>query len=140
MLAGDMVKCKWCGLEVRRKRLAQRYCSKRCRDGASKLRSRLRSADKTSRTGLQKNQPLPLYREALTCPSKYQVKSAAYKAPKTYPSLCEKASISVLARSLNRPTVNATERPVVPELMTRIVRIETSDNPPLTQSPKGVTD
>jgi len=50
----DFLECNRCGLEVRRKRLAQVYCSKQCRDSAAKVRQR--SAD-TSR-------PLPRERRS----------------------------------------------------------------------------
>jgi hypothetical protein len=48
MLVFELFKCKSCGLETRRKRLAQRYCSERCRNAAvqdRKRRKELRSGD-----------------------------------------------------------------------------------------------
>jgi hypothetical protein len=40
MVAFELFKCKMCGLETRRKRLAQRYCSERCRNAAVQKRKR----------------------------------------------------------------------------------------------------
>jgi hypothetical protein len=41
----DTITCKRCGIVVRRKRLAQKYCSKACANAATKQRSRQRSGD-----------------------------------------------------------------------------------------------
>ena len=38
----ELINCKCCGLEVRRKRLAQRYCSERCRNASVQQRKRAR--------------------------------------------------------------------------------------------------
>ena len=44
MVAFELFKCKSCGLELRRKRLAQRYCSERCRNAAAQNRKRRKQA------------------------------------------------------------------------------------------------
>jgi predicted nucleic acid-binding Zn ribbon protein len=52
------VQCEVCGLTVRKKRLAQRYCSERCRNTATQRRKRTKSGD-----------TMCGYREAVTGPS-----------------------------------------------------------------------
>jgi hypothetical protein len=65
MVAFELLRCKSCGLEVRRKRLAQRYCSERCRNTAvqnRKRRKQSRSGDSgllTSLRGAQKRCLVP---------------------------------------------------------------------------------
>ena len=39
------VQCEVCGMTVRKKRTAQRYCSERCRNTATQRRKRSRSGD-----------------------------------------------------------------------------------------------
>ena len=41
----ESITCKRCGIVVRRKRLAQKYCSKACANAATKQRGRRRSGD-----------------------------------------------------------------------------------------------
>jgi len=52
------VHCEVCGLTVRKKRKAQRYCSERCRNTATQRRKRSKSGDAVHG-----------YREAVTGPS-----------------------------------------------------------------------
>jgi hypothetical protein len=138
MLVFELFKCKSCGLETRRKRLAQRYCSERCRNSAAqnrKRRKQSRSGD-SKRVGSPKNPKiaplLPLYLEAVTRPLKPPMETMASESKKLDPY---PPSPEGLAKSLRRPVVNLTGSELPPGMMSRIVSIETANYPPLLAPP-----
>ena len=49
-----MMTCIRCGLQVRRKRLAQLYCSERCRNASVQARKRARNRDVKTLGGTQR--------------------------------------------------------------------------------------
>ena len=125
MVAFELFKCKSCGLEVRRKRLAQRYCSDRCRNAAvqnRKRRKQARSGDgkpSSSASGQQKRRLLPPYLEAGTGGRKSPTKSVTSECQKPHPHLHTPESS---AKALRRPVVNLTLRELPPELVGRNFR------------------
>ena len=138
MVTFELFKCKSCGLEVRRKRLAQRYCSGRCRNAAVQNRKRRKQArsgdDKphSSPAKVQKARPLSPYLEAVTVARKTQTKSIVSDRQKShlYPPLTEG-----LAKELRRPIVNLTGRELPLELIRGIFATETASYPPLSAPP-----
>ena len=134
MVVFELFKCKSCGLEVRQKRLAQRYCSERCRNGAvqnRKRRKQSRCGDSgllKSPRGPQKRRLVPLHLEAVTDLPKTLKESGSSECQKPHP--CP-VSPEGLAKALRRPVVNLTGEELPPGLMAQIVRIETASNPPL---------
>ena len=118
MVAFELFKCKSCGLELRRKRLAQRYCSDRCRNAAvqnRKRRKQSRSGDgepARSASGQQKRRLLPPYLEAVTGGPKSSAKSVISDCQQWHPHTPE-----MLAKTLRRPVVNLTGRGLLPELV-----------------------
>jgi hypothetical protein len=137
MLVFELFKCKSCGLETRRKRLAQRYCSERCRNAAVQNRKRRResrSGDSNRAGSLKITSLVPLHLEAVTEPLKRSTKTVACGYQKPHP---DPHSSDALAKALRRPgqVVNLTGRTLPPELMTRIVSIETANYPPLSACP-----
>jgi len=138
MLVFELFKCKSCGLEIRRKRLAQCYCSGRCRNSAvqnRKRRKESRSGD-SKRVGSLKNPKiapvLTPYFKAMTGPLKPTMETMASGCQKPHP---HPLSPEGLAKSLRRPVVNLTGRELPPEMMSRIVSIETANYPPLLAPP-----
>ena len=86
MLTTELIECKRCGNEVRRKRQAQRYCSEQCRNASVQDRKRRkRSGDKESPKGPQKRRLLPPYLEAVTGLSKSKTTSKDYGGQKRHP-------------------------------------------------------
>ena len=132
MVAFELFKCKSWGLEVRRKRLAQRYCSDRCRNAAvqnRKRRKQSRSGDgepPINVSGLKKRRLLPPCLEAVTDPLKSPTKSEVSDSlkPHPYPHTRER-----LAKALQRPVVNLTGRELPSELASLILATETASYP-----------
>jgi endogenous inhibitor of DNA gyrase (YacG/DUF329 family) len=123
MLIVELIQCRRCGSEVRRKRLAQRYCSERCRNASVQSRRRRKQAarsgdnrDRRGRPGLEKRRLVPPYLEAVTGPQKKQGISDAYGGKKSglYPWA-----------SVQPPVVDLIG--IEPELLAEIVRVETAD-------------
>jgi hypothetical protein len=132
----ELFNCKRCGVETRRKRLAQRYCSERCRNAAVQERKRhkkSRSGDKKARTGCQKRRLVPPYREAVTAQSKNHYGSEGYDGQKGHSYPPESQDTASLLR---RPVVNVTGKALSPDLLACVLRIETADYPPKTQVPQ----
>jgi hypothetical protein len=133
MVAFELFRCKSCGLELRRKRHAQSYCSQRCRNAAAQNRKRrkeARSGDgapSTRPVGRPKRRPLPPYLEAVTGGLKSRTNSVTseHQESHPYPQTPER-----LAKALRRPMVNLTERELQPNLISRILEIETASHPP----------
>lgn len=138
MVAFELFKCKLCGLEVRRKRLGQRYCSERCRNAAvqnRKRRKQSRSGDGQPHSSLaspQKGLRLSPHLEAVTHHLKSLTKPMACGHQKSYQ---HPPSAGGLAKSLRRPFVNLTGRELPPELVRRIFATETASYPPLSTPP-----
>jgi hypothetical protein len=137
MVAFELFKCKSCGLELRRKRLAQRYCSERCRNAAvqNRKRRKQRSGDgkpHSSPASPQKDLSLSLHLEAVTEPQKAQMETMTYECQKPHP---DPSSLDALAKALRRPVVNLTGKELPPELKARIVTIETANYPPVSAAP-----
>ena len=85
----DFLECNRCGLEVRRKRLAQVYCSKQCRDSAAKVRQR--SAD-TSRPLPRERRSADMASNLATTASRDQAEMSpgvTLLVPDTYVSLAD---------------------------------------------------
>ena len=114
MLPVAMIKCARCGHEVRRKRLVHRYCSARCRNAASKARTRSgRQKAREAKRGRRTTAEAPTYREAGT-----QSSSGRGKAP----PFEQRTSVDV--KDLTGPVVNVTGRPLQKELLELIIRTE----------------
>jgi hypothetical protein len=124
MLTVELMKCSRCGLEVRRKRLAQRYCSERCRNASvqnRKRRKRARSGDNgehRSPPRLERRRPVTAHFEAVTRPRKTQCNPMVCGGQKS--DLSPRAS----ARRPQGPVVDLIG--IEPELLSEIVRIETT--------------
>ena len=132
--------CKSCGLVVRRKRLAQRYCSKRCRDADAQRRKRARSTDKKAPDRalkrMFKNTPLPPYREALTGSQNSSIKSIRCEARNGHPSLLIGPSDWPLDTLCTRYCRRLSEAGLDKQTWENIIRCETWNYPPLTRLPK----
>lgn len=123
MLTVELIKCRRCGLEVRRKRLAQRYCSERCRNASVQNRRRRkqrRSGDSKGRKGgaaLKTRRLVSPHLEAVTRTQKQQSNSMTCEGQKS--DLTPNAS----ARRVSGPVYDLIG--VEPELLAEIVRVET---------------
>ena len=88
MLTFELIKCRRCGKEFRRKRLDHRYCTKECSNAAvqnRKRRKQARSGDKRSKKSPsrpQKRRLVSPYLEAVTYAQKTSTKSYPYASPK----------------------------------------------------------
>jgi hypothetical protein len=139
LLRDNELACKRCRLVIRRKRIAQRYCSKHCRDADAQRRKRARSADKKAPRGapkrMLKKSPLPPYWEALTGSQNSSTKSIVCEAKNGHPRpligrtdwpldiLCTRYCRYLSKVGLDRQTWE------------NIIRCETSSYPPLTGLP-----
>jgi hypothetical protein len=107
---------KACGVVFTKKRDAQRYCSKQCRDLDAMRRLRLRSANMAElekAAELENGSPVSPYREALT----------AGLQPIDLTDVSE-AGLDTYIRAFRRPVINVSGRSVGPQLLARIIRTE----------------
>ena len=121
----EMMKYARCGLKVRRKRVAQRYCSEHCRNAAVKQRQRARNTSSgpiEDVGGLKEARDASRYLEAVT-----SSQAEAAEEQSVTPQL--QGGVRVLRNSV----VNLTGRSLPRELLSEIIRTEVGSN-------KGVAD